>query len=394
MVSFELSETQRMVQEMVHQFAEREIRPVAAKHDEEESMPWALLEKAEVLGLTMSYVGDRDRSGEGGPSAGQLNTLAAVAAEELAWGCAGITIAIYGTQFAAGVVARMGNLEQKDLFKECLRGRDDDGHVRVAAMGFTEPQAGSDVSRIATTARRDGAHWVLSGQKQFVTNGSIASVYVIWATVERAAGRAGLRAFLVPRGTPGVRPGERLRKMGIRASDTAPVYLDDCRVPAAWMMGEPRVGYGEARRILDTTRPMVAALSVGIARAALEYAVRYATEREQFGGPIAAKQGVAFLLADMAMEVEAARALAWKAAWLADRHEPNAISAAMAKAKAAGVAMDVTTKAVQILGGYGYVRDHPVEKWMRDAKVMDIFEGTGQIQRAIIAQGLTGVDCK
>ncbi len=306
MVSFELTETQRMVQDMLHQFAENEMRPVAARHDEEESVPWELMEKAEATGIMMSYVGDG--SGAGGMD-GQFNMLGVLAAEELGWGCAGLTIAINGTQFAAGVVAQMGSPEQKRLFNDCLRGRDEHAHVKVAAMGFTEPQVGSDVSKIMTTARRDGAHYVLNGQKQFVTNGSIASVYVIWATLDRQAGRAGLRAFIIPRDTPGLRPGEKLRKMGIRASDTAPVYLDDCRVPETCMMGEPRTGYGGAKRIFDTTRPMVAALSLGIARAALEYAVAYAAEREQFGGPIASKQGVAFLLAEMAMEIEAARAL-------------------------------------------------------------------------------------
>lgn len=203
-----------------------------------------------------------------------------------------------------------------------------------------------------------------------------------------------MRAFIVPRDTPGLMPGKKERKLGVRASDTAGLVLEDCRVPAAQML-EPRTSSrAGAKGVLDATRPMVGALSIGVARAALEVATDHARERVQFGEPIAKKQGVAFLLAEMAMEIEAARGLVWKAVWMADRGMPNAAIAAMSKAKAAAVAMDTTTKAIQVLGGYGFCRDYPVEKWFRDAKIMDIFEGTGQIQRTIIAQDLTGLDCR
>jgi acyl-CoA dehydrogenase len=326
--------------------------------------------------------------------AAERNLLSAVAAEELGWGCAGITIAIQGTAFAAAPVRMMGTPEQQRLFGECLEGHDAEGHLKVASLALTEPDAGSDISRVSTTAVREGEHYVLNGRKQFATNGGIASVYVVWASIDPSAGRSGLRAFLIPRGTPGLIPGKKERKLGIRASDTAGVILEDCRVPAAQMLSPAASSREGAKRVLDATRPMVGALALGVARAALEVATDYARERSQFGEPIAKKQGVAFLLADMAMEIEAARGLVWKAVWMADHGISNGAVAAMSKAKAAAVAMDVTTKAIQILGGYGFCREYPVEKWFRDAKIMDIFEGTGQIQRTIIAQDLTGLDCK
>ncbi len=397
MVSFALSDVIEAVRDLIHQFAIREMRPVAAKHDEEESFPWEVLERAKEVGILFDYARPQDAAEQDGtddPMSQERNLLSAVAAEELGWGCAGITLAIQGTAFAASPVLMMGNAEQRALFAECLKGRDAQGHLKVARLALTEPDAGSDISRLATTAVRDGAHYVLNGRKQFATNGSVASVYVVWASVDRAAGRAGIRAFIIPRGTPGLVPGKKERKLGVRASDTASITLEDCRVPAEWMLGPDGDKRSGAKRVLDVTRPLVGALAVGVARAALEVATEYACERVQFGEPIACKQGVAFMLAEMAMEIEAARGLVWKAVWMADRGIENAALAAMAKAKAAAVAMDVTTKAVQILGGYGFCKDYPVEKWFRDAKIMDIFEGTGQIQRTIIARALTGLDCK
>ena len=261
----------------------------------------------------------------------------------------------------------------------------------MASLALTEPDAGSDISRVATSAVKDGNHYVLNGRKQFATNGSIASVYAVWASIDPSAGRSGLRAFIIPRGTPGLIPGKKERKLGIRASDTAGLILEGCRVPAAQMLEPRSSSRGVARGVLDATRPMVGALSLGVARAALEVATEHARERVQFGEPIAKKQGVAFELADMAMEIEAARGLVWKAVWMADRGISNAAIAAMSKAKAAAVAMDVTTKAIQILGGYGFCRDYPVEKWFRDAKIMDIFEGTEQIQQLVISRAISGM---
>lgn len=397
MVSFAVSDTIQAVRELMHKFAENEIRPVAAQHDEEESFPWKVLEKAKEVGILLDYARPADESESEraeNPMAAERNLLSAVAVEELGWGCAGITIAIQGTAFAAAPVLMTGSPAQRALFGECLDGRDENGHLKVASLALTEPDAGSDISRVATTAVKDGDHYVLNGRKQFATNGSIASVYVVWASIDPAAGRAGLRAFVVPRDTRGLIPGKKERKLGIRASDTAGLILEDCRLPAAQML-EPRSSSRRgAKGVLDATRPLVGALSLGVARAALEVATEHARERIQFGEPIAKKQGVAFLLADMAMEIEAARGLVWKAVWMADRGISNTAIAAMSKAKSAAVTMDVTTKAIQILGGYGFCRDYPVEKWFRDAKIMDIFEGTGEIQRTIIAQDLTGLDCK
>lgn len=397
MVSFALSDTIQAVRELMHKFAETEMRPVAPQHDEEESFPWQVLEKAQEIGILLNYARPADESKserETNPEAAERNLLSAVAAEELAWGCAGITIAIQGTAFAAAPVLMMGSPGQRAFLGECLDGRDAEGHLKVASLALTEPDAGSDISRVVTSAVKDGDHYVLNGRKQFATNGSIASVYAVWASIDPSAGRSGLRAFIIPRGTPGLIPGKKERKLGIRASDTAGLILEGCRVPAAQMLEPRSSSRGGARGVLDATRPMVGALSLGVARAALEVATEHARERVQFGEPIAKKQGVAFELADMAMEIEAARGLVWKAVWMADRGISNAAIAAMSKAKAATVAMDVTTKAIQILGGYGFCRDYPVEKWFRDAKIMDIFEGTGQIQRTIIAQDLTGLDCK
>jgi len=392
-MNFELSPTQEMARDFTREFARREIRPVAAAHDREASIPWEIMAKAKELGFSGHDLSLGESAREAGeePEAARISVLGA---EELAWGCAGITIAATATSFAAAPVRQLGSAVHRALFRECLSGLDGEGHVKVAANCLTEPGAGSDLSLISTTAVRDGRYYVLDGEKQFATNGSIASLYIVWATLDRGGGREAVRAFMVPRETPGVYPGRPLAKMGIRASDTAPVAFERCRVPDWHMLGARAQAYREAKGVLDRTRALVGAMAVGIARAALEYAVEYAKDRVQFSAPIASKQGIAFMLAEMATSIEAARALVWRAAWMADRGIPNAHAAAMAKMQAAAVAMQVTERAVQILGGYGYVQDHPVEKWMRDAKVMDIFEGTGQILRSVVAEGLTGIRCR
>ncbi len=403
MASFELNEMQKMVKDVMHQFSEQDIRPVAHDYDEKEEMPWPVMEKAAAIGLgTAETFGLTKKKGDGGGGesmagealkAGGRSLLGAIVSEELAWGCAGITNAINGSGLAAVPVAGMGNDEQKELFIDCMTGKDENGHMKIAAMAMTEPKAGSDISSIQCSAVKDNGNYILNGSKQFITNGHSASIFVVWATVDPKAGRAGHRAFIIPRGTKGLVPGPKDKKLGIRASETSPVFLEDCKVPAGWMLGGDRAGFGGAKKMFDATRPMVAAMAIGIARAAVEYAVQYATEREQFGAPLASKQAIAFMLADMAMSVESARLLVWKSAWMADKQIPNVKEASMGKALAAQVAMDVTLKAVQILGGYGFIRDYPVEKWMRDAKIFNIFEGTGEIQRSIVARELTGVRC-
>ncbi|MBI2889438.1 MAG: acyl-CoA dehydrogenase family protein [Nitrospirae bacterium] len=400
MFGFELSETQRMIKDALHQFAADVIRPAAPEYDEKEEMPWPIMKQAQVMGMgTPQSFGLSKKNGKDGGSAamseimgsGGWNLLAVLATEELSWGCAGITNAINGSGLAATPVAKMGTPEQKEMFIDAMTGDDENGHPKIAAMAITEPKAGSDISMIRTSAKKDGDHYILNGQKQFITNGHSASIFIIWATVDPQAGRAGHRAFLIPRGTPGLVPGAKDKKLGIRASETAPVYLEDCRVPAKWILGDTGQGFSGAKKMFDATRPVVASMALGIARAALEYTVDYTKEREQFGCALAGKQHIAFTLAEMATAVESCRMLIWKAAWMADKQIPNVKEASMAKYLAAQVAMDVTVKAVQILGGYGFLRDYPVEKWMRDAKIFDIFEGTGEIQRAIVAKELTGI---
>ena len=263
-------------------------------------------------------------------------------------------------------------------------------------MCLTEPDAGSDVANIQTTAIRDGDDYVLNGEKQFITNGGIADVHVVFATEDRSKGWAGLGAYVVPAGTPGLEAGTTWKKMGIRASHTANVVLNDCRIPAANKLGAPSAGGGGggpgalgALMTLERTRPVVGAYALGIGRAAYEYALDYAKERVQFGKPIIKNQAISFMLADMAMAVESARLMVWRAAWMAGANVPYLqAEGSMAKCFASDMAMKVTVDAVQVLGGQGYMRDHPVEKWVRDAKIFQIFEGTNQIQRLVIGRAL------
>jgi acyl-CoA dehydrogenase len=255
-----------------------------------------------------------------------------------------------------------------------------------ASFCLTEPGAGSDAGGIATTAKKDGDDYLLNGRKCFITNGSYASQYTVFASTDRSKGHKGLSAFVVPRSLPGVSPGKKEDKMGQRASDTSDVLFEDVRVPAANLLGKEGDGFKIAMKTLDYARPTVAAMSVGVARAAFEHAMKYSKERVQFGMPIAMNQAVHFLLADMAMDIEAARLLTLKSAWLLDQGRRNTKESSFAKAFAADLAMRVTTDAVQIFGGYGYMKDYPVEKLMRDAKLLQIYEGTSQIQRLVIAK--------
>ena len=390
-------------QQMMRALAEREIRPVAEKHDREESMPWDLMKKVRAFGLGQSAMleaskiagDDEGAVGEGTekkPSRG--GRLAVVGVEELAWGCAGIALAIGGSSLAAAPVARIGNQEQKQVFKQALKGEDEGGRVKVAAMALSEPQTGSDISSLATTARKDGTHWVLRGHKQWITNGHSASVYVVWAQTDASLGRAGVRGFIVERGTPGLIPGRKETKLGIRASETAQVHFEDCRVHQDMMLGGPgpSEGLGDTKKMLDSTRPAVGAQAVGIARAAFEYLLERVKAGSLRGTPLGGHQHVAFALAEMEMEIQASRLLVHRAAWMADHRMDNVSFASMSKAHAARTAQMVTTRAMALLGEEGLEPGHPVEKWYRDAKIYDIFEGTGQIQRRIIAKNLTGLN--
>jgi acyl-CoA dehydrogenase len=387
------------VRQMLGAFAKQSIRPIATKHDLEESMPWDLMKMAQGFGLTQTAVLDGRKKLTGqdedpDPKKPKSQSrISVVGSEELAYGCAGICLALGGSGLAASPVSRMGTTEQKEEFRKLLAGLDEKGHIKVAAMALSEPSTGSDISGLSTSARKDGDHWIIRGSKQWITNGQSAAVFVVWAQTEAAAGRAGVRGFIVARGTPGLIPGKKETKLGIRASETAQVHFEDVRVHTDMMLGTgSQRGLSDTKKMLDSTRPVVAAQAVGIARAAYDYLldrVRGGTTR---GTPLASHQHIMFELAEMNMEITASRLLAHRAAWLADHHQENVAEASMAKAHAARTAQHVTTRAMVLLGEEALQPGHPVEKWYRDAKIYDIFEGTGQIQRRIIAKHLTGTN--
>jgi len=390
------------VRQMLNAFAKQQMRPIAIEHDREESMPWALIKAAAPLGLSQTAVLDGRKRLTGvdedpDPTKPKSQArLGVVGSEELAWGCAGIALAIAGSGLAASPVARMGTEEQKSEFRRLLKGDDDKGHVKVAAMALSEPSTGSDISGLKTTALKDGNHYVLRGSKQWITNGQSAAVYVVWANTDPAAGRAGVRGFIVARETPGLVPGRKETKLGIRASETAQVHFEDCRVHQDMMLGSPPTsaaasgGLSDTKKMLDGTRPAVAAQAVGIARAAYEFLLERIQATSLHGTPMASHQHIMFELAEMNMEINASRLLAHRAAWLADHHLENVAEASMAKAHAARTAQLVTSRAMVLLGEEALEPGHAVEKWYRDAKIYDIFEGTGQIQRRIISRAMTG----
>ena len=390
MIGFELSEEEKMVQQVAHEFAKKEIRPVASYYDEHEETPYDVIKKAAAIGFGISREGGLTEE-----SASSL--LPCIMAEELSWGCAGIALAINSSGLAAAAIAATGSPEQRALWLPQIAS--DRNEVHLGAMCLTEPDAGSDVANIQTTAVRDGDEYVLNGEKQFITNGGIADVHVVFATEDRTKGWAGLGAYVIPKGTPGLSEGTVWKKMGIRASHTSNVVLSDCRIPAENKLGAARTSGGSAGpgalgalMTLERTRPVVGAYALGIGRAAYEYALDYAKARVQFGKPIIKNQGISFMLADMAMAVDSARLMVWRAAWMAGANVPFLqAEGSMAKCFASDMAMKVTVDAVQVLGGQGFMRDHPTEKWVRDAKIFQIFEGTNQIQRMVIGRALTAL---
>jgi acyl-CoA dehydrogenase len=394
MVSFELTDDQREIRDWVHDFAEREIRPVAAHYDEIEEFPWPVVRKAAEIGL---YGHEFLAQIYADPT----GIMPALVAEELTWGCAGIGLALLGSGLPVAAIFNQGTPDQVATWIPACYGTVKD--PAVGAFCVTEPDAGSDISSMKTRAVKQNGDWVLNGRKVFITNGGIADVHVVVAAIEPELGARGQASFVVPRGTPGLSQGKKDKKMGIRASHTAEVLLEDCRVPADYLLGgeekleeklaRARAGQSSrsavALRTFEATRPIVGAQALGIARAAFEFALDYAKERYQFGRPIIEHQSVAFKLADMAVEIEAARALIWRALW-ESRHggEFKKAEGSMAKLKAGEVAVKVTEEAIQICGGYGYIREFPVEKWHRDAKIYTIFEGTSEIQRLVISRAL------
>jgi alkylation response protein AidB-like acyl-CoA dehydrogenase len=394
MVSFELSDEQREIREWVHDFAEREMRPVAHDYDEKEEFPWPVVKKAAEVGL---YSVDFIQQSYADPT----GLMPALVAEELSWGCAGIALAIQGSQLPVAAIFSQGTPEQIATWIPACYGSAD--KPALGAFCVTEPDAGSDVSAVKTRAVQGNGDWVINGQKIFITNGGLADVHVVVAAVEPELGTRGQATFVVPPGTPGLRQGKKEKKMGIRASHTAEVLLEDVRVPGDCLLGGrerldarlARARAGEkqrssgALRTFELSRPIVGAQALGIARAAFEFALQYAKERKQFGRALIENQAIAFKLADMATEIEAARALIWRALW--EGRSGGAFKKAegsMAKLKAGEVAVKVTEEAIQICGGYGYIRDFPVEKWHRDAKIYTLFEGTSEIQRLVISRAI------
>jgi acyl-CoA dehydrogenase len=374
-ISFALSDEQKELRALAREFAEKEIRPKAAAYDESSTHPADVIAKAHKLGLVNAHI----PAEYGGLELSVFDGM--LIGEELAWGCSGMATSIVANALGAAPVLIAGTDEQKrrylvPLVEEPL----------LCSFALTEPNAGSDVSGIRTTAVRHGDEYVLNGSKMFITNAGHAAWLVVFASTDQSKGHRGLSAFVVPADLDGVVVERHLDKMGQRATDTSAIAFQDVRVPAQNRLGEEGDGFKIAMKTLDFTRPGTAAGAVGVAQAAYEYAVRYAKERVQFGQPIAMNQGVNFLIADMATEIEAARLLVWQAAWLHDQGERATLQSSYAKRFGADTAMKVTTDAVQIFGGYGYMKEYPVEKLMRDAKLFQIYEGTSQIQRLVIAR--------
>jgi alkylation response protein AidB-like acyl-CoA dehydrogenase len=372
-ISFRPTREQRALQQVAHEFAARELRPIAREWDEREDFPPDLLAAAARVGLA-SYVVPSEFGGGG---AGAV--ASALIAEELSWGCAGLAATIQATMFPVRPLVRFGTDEQRERYLPLLAREEG----TLAAIAFTEAHAGSDLASIRAEATRDGDHYVLSGEKVYVTNGGIAEVTIVFAKLDGA-----ITAFVLERGDPGVTAGRKERKLGLRASYTGSLVLDGARIPRGRLLGAEGEGFAIALDFFEWSRPQVAASAVGVARAAREHATAYARERRAFGRPIIARQGVAFKLADMAMDVEAARLLVWRACAALDAGEDAKLFGSYAKAYAADAAMRVATDAVQVLGGAGVMRDEPVEKWLRDAKVFQIVEGTSEIQRHVVASYL------
>ncbi len=396
--SLELSSDQQDIRDWVHGFAEQVVRPAAAEWDEREETPWPVIAEAAKIGL-YGFEGIAQFWME--PS----GLTMPIVNEELFWGDAGIGMSIMGTTLAVAAIYSSGTPDQLvEWVPQCFGSQDD---PKVAAFCSSEPDAGSDVSAIRTAARYDEAkdEWVLNGQKAWATNGGIADVHVVIATVDRELRSRGHAAFVIPPGVDGIEQGAKVKKHGIRASHTADVHLDDCRIPGSCLLGgkeklderlararEGQASRGQAAmKTFEVSRPTVASQAVGIARAAYEFALDYAGQRVQFGRPIIENQAIAFALADMKMEIDAARLLVWRAAWMGRTGKDfNSAEGSMSKLKAGEVAVWVTERAIQILGGNGYTREFPVERMHRDAKIYTIFEGTSEIQRLVIARAISG----
>ena len=397
--SLDLNEEQLQVQKWVHEFAENVVRPAAHEWDEREETPWPIIQEAAKVGIYGAQI-------LGMATADPTGLTLSIIIEELFWGDAGIGMAIFASSLAVAAIAGNGTPEQiGEWLPQCFGTPD---KIQLGAFCVSEPDAGSDVGSMKTRAVYDQAkdEWVLNGQKSWISNGGIADVHVVVAAVDPKLGTRGQASFVVPPRTPGLRQGVKFKKHGIRASHTAEVYLDDVRVPGRCLLGGKekldaklarareggRSGQQAALGTFEATRPAVGAMALGISRAAWEWALDYAKERKQFGRAIIENQAISFMLANMKMETDAARLLVWRAAWMARNGKPFlAAEGSMAKLKAGEVAVWVTDRAIQIGGGIGYVREAPVERWHRDAKIMTIFEGTSEIQQLVIARAISGM---
>lgn len=375
-VSFRLTEEQKMIQQLARDFSRNEIAPVAEYYDRNHEYPWPVVKKAQELGLTAMGIPEE--------FGGLGFTLfeEALVAEEMAWGCSGMSTAIVVNSLAFSPILIAGDEEQKRSYG----GRMVDGEM--AAYCATEPEAGSDVAGIRTLAKKVGDHYILNGSKMFITGATVANYYTVFAYTDPTQRYKGMSCFVVERDWEGVGVGNPFEKMGQHASDTAEVTFEDVKVPASCLVGQEGQGFLIAMKVFDRSRPPTAAGAIGVAQRALDESVQYAKERKTWGKPLWQHQVMGHMIADMAIEVEAARLLVWKAAWAVDTGERNTTAAAFAKSFAADTAMKVTTNAVQVFGGYGYMAEYPVEKLMRDAKIFQIYEGTSQIQRNIIVREL------
>ena len=375
MVDFTLTDEQKDIRELAHDFAAKEIRPVAWEYDKDSTWPQEIVEKAWEVGLMNNHIPEE----YGGPGLDYLTGC--LIEEELGWGCSGIGTSLMCNGLATAPIALGGSEETKKKYLGMLT-----EEAKLASFCLTEPDAGSDVSGMKTNAVKKGDSYVINGSKCFITNGSHASYYTVYAKTDKEAGHRGISAFVVDRDLDGVTVDKKEDKLGQRASNTATISFNDVEIPVENLLGEENKGFKLAMMTLDRTRPGVSAMAVGIARAAFEFASDYAKERVQFGVPIAMHQAIQFMIADMATKIEAARLMVWKSGVLLDQGQRNTLLSSHAKRFAADSAREVAVDAVQVYGGYGFIKEYPVEKLMRDAKIMQLYEGTSQIQRLVIAR--------
>ena len=375
MIDFTLTDEQKDLRELAHNFAEKEIRPVAWDYDRDSTWPQEIIEKAWEVGLMNTHIPTE----YGGPGLDFLSGC--IIEEEMGWGCSGVGTSLMCNGLATAPIVVGGSEETKKKYLGMLT-----EEPKLASFCLTEPDAGSDVYGMRTTAVKMGDEYVINGSKCFITNGGYADYYTVYAKTDKDAGHKGISAFVVDRELDGVSVDKKEDKLGQRASNTATISFNDVRIPKENMLGEENHGFKLAMMTLDRTRPGVAAMAVGIARAAFEFATEYSKERVQFGVPIAMHQAIQFMIADMATKIEAARLLVWQSGVLLDQGKRNTLASSHAKRFSADTAMEVTTDAVQVYGGYGFIKEYPVEKLMRDAKIMQLYEGTSQIQRLVIAR--------